>query len=116
MSTVTENDLKEVKDLITQLSDRINDRFEQVNSKFEQVNDKLNDMRVDTATLKEGQNSINKRIDDTQSSINNRIDDTQSSINKRLDNLDFIARTVIGGVVLALLAGLAKILYPNLTP
>ncbi len=82
-------------------------------------------MRADIATLKEGQNSLNKRIDDTQStinkrlddtqsSINKRLDDTQSSINKRLDNPDFIARTVIGGIVLALLAGLAKLLYPNL--
>jgi hypothetical protein len=78
MSTVTDNDLKELRDLI--------------NSKFEQVNDKLNDLKVEVAILKEGQNGINKR----------------------LDNLDFIARTVIGGVILALLAGLGKILYPNL--
>lgn len=85
MSTVTENDLKELKDLITQLGDR-------QNQGFTQLNDKLNDMRVEIATLKEGLNGINKR----------------------LDNLDFIARTVIGGVVLALLAGLSKILYPNL--
>ncbi|WP_373479403.1 hypothetical protein [Geminocystis sp.] len=78
MSTVTDNDLRELKDLI--------------NSKFEQVNDKLNDLKVEVAILKEGQNGINKT----------------------LDNLNFIARTVIGGVVLALLAGLGKILYPNL--
>jgi hypothetical protein len=49
-------------------------------------------MRVDIATLKEAQNGINKR----------------------LDNLDFIARTIIASVAVALLAGLAKILYPNL--
>ncbi|WP_017293137.1 hypothetical protein [Geminocystis herdmanii] len=85
MSTVTDNDLRELKDFI--------------NTKFEQVNDKLNDLKVEVAILKEGQNGINKRLDDT---------------NKRIDNLDFIARTVIGGVILALLAGLGKILYPNL--
>ena len=49
-----------------------------------------------------------------QSSINKRLDDSQLNIGKRLDNLDFIARTVIGGLVVALIAGLAKILYPNL--
>jgi hypothetical protein len=69
MSTVTDNDLKELRDLI--------------NSKFEQVNDKLNDLKVEVAILKEGQNGINKR----------------------LDNLDFIARTVIGGVILASVTG-----------
>lgn len=85
MGTVTDNDLKELKEFISS-------KFEQVEGKLEQVNEKLNDMRVDIATLKEGQNGINKR----------------------LDNLDFIARTVIGGVILALILGLTKLLYPNL--
>ncbi len=103
MSTVTENDLRELKDLI-------NSKFDKVDSKFEKLSDDVNSIKVDIAILKEGQNSLNQRIDD----VNKRIDDTQTSINKRLDNLDFLARTVIGGVVLALLAGLAKLLYPNL--
>lgn len=84
MSTVTDNDLRELKDLIS--------------SKFEQVNDKLNDMRVDIATLKEGQNGINKRLDDT---------------NKRIDNLDLLTRIIFGGVIVALIVGLFKVLYPN---
>ncbi len=99
MSTVTENDLREIKDLINskfeQVNDKfeqVNDKFEQINSKFEQVNDKLNDLKIDIAVLKEGQNGINKRI----------------------DNLDFLARTVVGGVILALIVGLAKLLFPNL--
>jgi uncharacterized phage infection (PIP) family protein YhgE len=107
MSTVTENDLKEVKQLITDLA---KNQAEQ----FEKLNEKVNDMRVDLATLKEGQNALNKRLDDVQLNLGKRLDDTQLSIGKRLDNLDFIARTVIGGVVLALIAGLAKLLYPNL--
>ena len=99
MSTITDNDLKELKDFISSQFEQTNEKFEQiskkleqVDGKFEQANEKINDIRVDIATLKEGQNGINKR----------------------LDNLDFIARTVIGGVVLALIAGLIKLLYPNL--
>lgn len=107
MTQVTDNDLKEVKQLITDLAKTQSD-------KFEKLSDQINDMRVDIATLKEGQNSINKRLDDLQLSTNKRFDDVQSSIGKRLDNLDFIARTVIGGVVLALIAGIGKLLYPNL--
>jgi uncharacterized coiled-coil DUF342 family protein len=57
MSTVTDNDLKELKDLI-------NSKFEQMDTKFNQVNDKLNDMRVEIATIKEGLNGVNKRLDD----------------------------------------------------
>lgn len=85
MSTVTDNDLRELKNLI-------NSRFEQVDRKLEKVFEELTDIKVDTATLKEGQNGISKR----------------------LDNLEFIARSVIGGILVALLLGLSKILYPNL--
>ena len=99
MDTVTDSDLKELKNFISSQFEQTNEKFEQiskkleqVDGKFEQANEKINDIRVDIATLKEGQNSINKR----------------------LDNLDFIARTVIGGVVLALIAGLTKLLYPDL--
>ena len=79
MSTIIETDLKEV--------------LGQINNKLDKLSDDVNELKVDVARLQEGQNGINKR----------------------LDNLDFIARTVIGGVVLALLAGLAKLLYPDLT-
>lgn len=92
MDTITDSDLKELKGFISSKFEQTNEKFEQISKKLEQVNEKINDMRVDIATLKEGQNGINKR----------------------LDNLDFIARTVIGGVVLALIAGLTKLLYPNL--
>ena len=99
MDTVTDSDLKELKNFISSQFEQTNEKFEhiskkleQVDGKFEQANEKINDIRVDIATLKEGQNDINKR----------------------LDNLDFIARTVIGGVVLALIAGLTKLLYPDL--
>lgn len=79
MSTIIETDLKEV--------------LGQINNKLDKLSDDVNELKVDVARLQEGQNGINKR----------------------LDNLDFIARTVIGGVVLALLAGLAKLLYPDIT-
>ncbi len=89
MNMIIETDLKEV--------------LTQINVKLDKLSEDVTEIKIDIATLKEGQNNLNKRLDDTQ-----------SSINKRIDNLDFIARTVIGGVVLALLAGLAKLLYPNL--
>ena len=78
MSTIIETDLKDV--------------LNQINGKLDKLTEDVNEVKVSVARLEEGQNGINKR----------------------LDNLDFIARTVIGGVVLALLVGLAKLLYPNL--
>lgn len=78
MSTVTDNDLKELRDLI--------------NSKFDKVFEEFTAIKVEIATLKEGQNGLSKR----------------------LDNLEFITRSVIYGILVALLLGLAKILYPHL--
>jgi peptidoglycan hydrolase CwlO-like protein len=96
MSTVTDNDLKELKDLI-------NSKFEQLDRKFEKVFEEFTDVKVEIATLKEGQNSLNSRLNETK-----------EALSKRLDNLEFIARSVIGGILVALLLGLTKLLYPNL--
>ena len=111
MSTIIETDLKE---LLTQ-----------INGKLDKLSDDVNEVKVDIAILKEGQNSINKRLEDTQSSINKRLEDTQSSINKRLedtqfsinkriDSLDFIARTIIAGIFITVVGAVIKFLFPNL--
>lgn len=96
MSTITDNDLKELKDLI-------NSKFEQVDRKFEKVFDELTSIKVDIATVKSDVNGLGKRLDETK-----------EALSKRLDNLEFIARSVIGGILVAVLLGLTKILYPNL--
>ena len=84
MSTVTENDLKEVKQLINDFAKTQQEQFEKLNekidSRYQSLDSKINDIRVDIATLKEGQKSLDKRLDDVQSSINKRLDDTQSNV------------------------------------
>lgn len=66
MGTITENDLKELKELIIQLSNRMI-------TQNEQINEKLNEMKVDIATFKEGQNGINKRLDSIDTRLNTLI-------------------------------------------
>lgn len=85
MSTVTDNDLKELKELIKSVNEKIDNRYNSLDSK-------LNDMRVDMATLKEG----------------------QKGINERLSNLEFTNRgiliSVVGGLFLATLTVIFKFL------
>ena len=38
-----------------------------------------------------------------------------SGLNKRVENLEFIARTVGGAIIIALLLALARYLFPNIT-
>ncbi|MBF2056405.1 MAG: hypothetical protein IGQ45_04080 [Cyanobacterium sp. T60_A2020_053] len=87
MSTVTDNDLRELKDMIIQLNDRMI-------AQNEQNNEKLNDIKVDLATIKSDVNGLGKR----------------------LDNLEFTNRgifiTVVSGLLLATLTLIYKFLAP----
>lgn len=90
MSALTDDDLKELKDLIT--------------SKFESISKDLNDIKVDVATIKSDVNGLGKRLDDT---------------NKRIDNLEFTNRgifiTVISGLLLAVITLTVKFLTPPIS-
>lgn len=91
MSALTDNDLKELKDLINSKFEQIK---EKIDSRFEQVETKLNDMRVDIATIKSDVNGLGKR----------------------LDNLEFTNRgifiTVVSGLLLATITLIVKFLAP----
>lgn len=98
MGAVTDNDLKELKDLITSKFEQVDRKFELVNekvdSRFEQVDNKLNDMRVEIASIK----------------------GNQEGFSKRLDNLEFTNRgiflTVVSGLLLATVTLIVKVLAP----
>ncbi|MGI0482646.1 hypothetical protein ACN4EE_17910 [Geminocystis sp. CENA526] len=63
MSTVTDNDLRELKDLINSKFEQVN---EKIDSRFEQVDNKLNDMRVEIASIKGNQEGFSKRLDNLE--------------------------------------------------
>jgi predicted nuclease with TOPRIM domain len=61
---------------------------------------------------------LSEEIKETRLELNSKIDKLDgkvSGLDKRVENLEFIARTVGGGVVVALLLGLAKFLFPTFT-
>ncbi|PHV60986.1 hypothetical protein [Cyanobacterium aponinum] len=94
MSAVTDNDLKELKDLITQLSDRMETRFNEVDRKIEKLSEDVNETKVGIATIKSDVNGLGKR----------------------LDNLEFTNRgifiTVVSGLLLATVTLIVKFLAP----
>jgi predicted nuclease with TOPRIM domain len=88
MATVTENDLKELKDLIAQLGDRMN-------TQNELVNQKLNHLTVEVAVIKESLNGVNRRFDDVNKrfdDVNKRLDDWKPAIIKATDKADAVAQ------------------------
>jgi len=104
MSTVTENDLRELKDLISELA-------QTQKKEFTSLNEKINDMRVDIATLKEGQNSLNIRLNETKDALGKRLD----SVENRLNTVTLGVFGIIGVLVTGLLTFVGKVVFfPNI--
>ncbi|MBF2057154.1 MAG: hypothetical protein IGQ45_07990 [Cyanobacterium sp. T60_A2020_053] len=67
MSTITDNDLKEVKDMILQLNERMNQRFDRVDQRFDKVNQEITELKI-------GQAEIATRLNDWKPSIDKTAD------------------------------------------
>jgi ferritin len=99
MISLTDNDLRELKDLIKAQ----NAQFYLIEQKIEKIEEKLDKLK----------DNVNQQFLQVNVSLG-KLEEGQNGLTKRLDNLEFIARSVIGGLILALLLGLAKLLFPNL--
>lgn len=70
---------------------KLDAKIDKLDSKIDKLEDKIDKLSNDMA----------------------RLEGKVTGIDKRVENLEFIARTISGGVVVALLLGLAKFLFPN---
>ena len=85
MATLTDNEMKELKDFISE-------QFKEVNRKIDKLSEEVNDLRVDFANVK----------------------GELTGVNKRLDNIEFTNRTTFVAIVAALMAVLLKLFFPSL--
>lgn len=88
MSTITDNDLKELKDLI-------NLKFDKFDSKLEKMNEQLTNLKVDVATIKANLNGIDKRLEEGQSNLTRRLD----GVDTRLNTLIAVTFTALLGII-----------------
>lgn len=106
MTTFTEDDLKELKDLIRE-------QFKEVNGKIEKLSEQVNG-KIDKLS-----EQVNGKIDKLSEEVNSlRVDigmikGELTGVNKRLDSLDFTNRTIFVAIVAALMAGLVKLFFPT---
>lgn len=100
MSAVTENDLKELKDLI-------NLRFGQMDSKFAQIDSRFDRMETKIDNLVQDVNEVKIQVTKVQESIN--------GLDTRVKNLEFANRgifiSVTAGLLLTGLGALVKFLF-----
>ncbi len=129
MATLTENDIKDLKDFLGEqfkqinsktdkLSEEVNDRIErlseEVDSKFEKLSEEVNS-KIDKLS-----EEVDGKFEKLSEEVNNlRVDIATlkgelTGTNKRLENLEFINRTTSVAITAALLAGVVKLFFPNL--
>ena len=61
-TTVTENELKELKDFIGSKFEEVNSRLDQVDTKIEKLSENLNEVKVELATIKESISGLDTRV------------------------------------------------------
>ena len=95
MAPLTDNDLKELKDLINLKFDKVDSRFEKIDSQFEKMNNELTNLTIDVATIKVNLNNIEKKLEEGQSVLTKRID----GLDTRLNTLIAVAFTGLLGII-----------------
>lgn len=110
MSTVTESDLKELKDLILGIDKKLDIHIARTDKRFNTIDERFR--------------SLEQRIDDTNKRIEQRIDDTNKrieqvdkridSVNARLNTFTLGFLSIVGTLVTGLLSIVTKVVFfPN---
>ena len=100
----------------------MDERFDHANALAEQRYESINQRLADAEKAREQNlvhvnqrfDDMNNRFDDMNRSVNNRFDDMNRSMDRRFDSLEKMIgfqNRIVMGMLLALLAGLAKYLF-----
>lgn len=89
MTTVTESDLKELKDLINNLSDKIEERFDKLEERTHKI-------EITTAKIESKLDGLEKRVDD---------------INGRLNIMTIGFLSIVGVLVAGMLGFVGKVVF-----
>lgn len=82
----------------------IADVLMRLEAKMDHLTNEVNEVKINVAKLDEKLNSV-------KSDAKTNFD----SLDKRLGNIEFVARSIVGAVIIALLLALARYLFPNVT-
>ena len=110
MTTVTESDIQEIKNLILALEQKLMYEIIELKREVNNVNTKVeaNNAKIDAVSIKVEVNTAkidanNFKID----TLDKRIADSISNLDKRVSNQEFIYRAVVIGIIGLLLTPLA---------
>ena len=120
MPGANDSDLKEILARFDKMDQKFDKKFEQIDQKFAQIDQKFEQIDKKFEQIDKKLDKIEDKIDNAQKDIidikisQGKLEEKINGVEKRLENQEFLNRTVVAGLVLALLANVVKMLIPNL--
>ncbi len=127
MPVATDSDLKEILARFDKMEQKFDKKFEQIDQRFAQIDQRFAQIDQKFAQIDQKFEQMDKRFDKIETKIDNtqkdiidiklsqgKLEEKINGVEKRLENQEFLNRTVVAGVVLALLANVVKMFIPNL--
>jgi septation ring formation regulator EzrA len=123
MSTTPIQVTYSIEDVLARLEQKIDKRFDEVNHKFDEVNHKfeesnkrfdtlqkdITNIQVEIANVRGDIKALDEKFIGEIKTLNAKVD----GLSKRMDNQEFISRSLIVGLVLAIAAGAIKLFFPS---
>jgi len=109
MSETIESDLKEILNKLDHKLDKLDAKFEQ---KFDKLDERLDKLE---AKFEKRFERLDNKVDSLAKDVHDikvsqaKLEEKADGLGKRMENQEFLSRGVIIGLILALLAGVAKI-------
>jgi predicted nuclease with TOPRIM domain len=92
-----------------QISTDLGKILEQINQKLDNVQKDMTDLKVSNARLEEKLSGQINSLDEKLSGQINTLDEKVTGFGKRLENLEFVNRSIVVALVVAILGGFAKL-------
>jgi chromosome segregation ATPase len=124
MTTVTESEIKELKDLIIAFRDDFKAEIKEIKSDIKRIEIGQMEIRGDIKALDERLTGQVKTLDERLTGQIKALDEKLTGeiktvsakldgLGKRLENQEFLSRSVMVGLILAFAAGLVKLFFPD---
>jgi prophage DNA circulation protein len=107
MTTVTENDIKQVNEKIDKLADNLTKLTETITSNQQAIETRFNEIEKSQIRLEGKLESLEENFKGDIKALN----ETIKGIDKRLDNIEILSRIVSGGFIVGILLALVKYLF-----
>ncbi|NCO73804.1 MAG: hypothetical protein GW795_01575 [Cyanobacteria bacterium] len=104
MSQIIEVNIADVLLRLEAKMDKLENKIEKLEDKIDHLANEVNEVKINVAKLDEKLNSV-------KSDVKTNFD----GLDKRLVNIEFVARSIAGGIIIALLLALTRYLFPNVT-